>query len=464
MSNRPAALIVLSFVAVIALVAVGVAWLLRETNDDTPAAVQRTPSAGATASATPPPGSVTAGPSATASGTASATPPSIPGVETVALKPGTQASIGYGTIVYYSEGCFGCGRPDVPSLFRAYRESSGTLKTDDLFASVLAKVPGAYPHSFAARWELNDFVVAMCTGYCGGEGDAQPGSTLRLFHSRDGGITWTEDAAKLPVTTFLAGFVGDEVLAIAYDSPTAKPRYVELPSARDLQPPAGAGDVEVVAMGAPGVAWMRKEVGGGLVDGSGREIFAGIPGMRLARVTPLQTGWFALYANETGMLGVVYDGTGKAVRVLSWGESRYLDIDGQIPSGQLVANVELADTFGFGADAGSAVCKQQQHIYAALINWGTTATVHPISDLGDCPNGRHRFVNAIVARETVRVVTGTDCLNVRATASTTGEIRGCFADGVLLQRRLEGVTPVAGWVAVLTPSGQDGWVSEAFVK
>ncbi|MFN8508894.1 MAG: hypothetical protein U0547_15195 [Dehalococcoidia bacterium] len=463
MSNRPAALIVLSFVAVIALVAVGAAWVLRETNDDTPAAVQRTPSA--QASATPPPGSATAGPSATASGTPSATLPTIPGVETVALKPGTQSSIGYGSIVYYSEGCFGCGRPDVPSLFRAYRESSGALKTDDLFASVLAKVPGAYPHSFAARWELNDFVVAMCTGYCGGEGEAQPGSTLRLFHSRDGGITWTEDAAKLPATTFLAGFVGDEVLAIAYDSLAAKPRYILLPSARELQPPASAGEVEAVAVGAPGVAWVRKEVGGGLVDASGRDVLPGVPGMRLARVTPLQTGWFALYAsNESGELGVVYDGTGKAVRALSWGRNGYLDVDGQIPSGQLVANVELADTFGFGTEAGSAVCKQQQHIYATLINWGTTATVHPIIDLGDCPNGRHRFVNAIVARETVRVVTGTDCLNVRATASTTAEIRGCYADGVLLQRRLEGVTPVAGWVAVLTPSGQNGWVSEAFVK
>jgi len=464
MGNRPAALIVLSFVAVIGLVAVGAAWLLREASDDTRAAVHRTPSASPGASATAPPGSATAGPSATASGTATAAPPTIPGVETVALKPGTQASIGYGSIVYYSEGCFGCGRPHIPSLSRAYRESSGTLKTDDLFASVLAKVPGAYPHAFAARWELNDFVVAMCTGYCGGEGEAQPGSTLRLFHSRDGGITWTEEPAKLPVTSFLAGFVGDEVLATAYDSPTAKPRYVLLPSGKDVQPPAAAGDVEPVAVGAPGVAWIRKAVGGGLVDASGRDILPGVPGMRMARVTPLQTGWFAIYSNETGEIGVVYDGTGKAVRALSWGPSRYLNVAGQVPAGQLVANIELADTFGFGVDAGSAVCKQQQHIYATLINWGTTATVHPIIDLGDCPNGRHRFVNAIVARETVRVVTGSDCLNVRATASTTAEIRGCYADGVLLQRRLEGVTPVAGWVAVLTPSGQSGWVSEAFVK
>jgi hypothetical protein len=68
-----------------------------------------------------------------------------------------------------------------------------------------------------------------------------------------------------------------------------------------------------------------------------------------------------------------------------------------------------------------------------------------------------------VAREVVRVTTGADCLNVRAEPAATAAVHGCFADGVLLYRRFEGVTPAAGWIAVVTPGGESGWVNESYV-
>ncbi len=141
----------------------------------------------------------------------------------------------------------------------------------------------------------------------------------------------------------------------------------------------------------------------------------------------------------------------------------FADLRGsQLPTGLLVGNVQLESPFGFGVDGHSDACKETQPIYAALVNWNT-GTIHPIIELGDCSNGGHKFVNAIVARPTVRVNTGADCLNLRAEPTTTSPTLGCFADGVLLPRQLDGAPPpVPGWLPVLSPDFQTtGWVAEA---
>ncbi len=143
------------------------------------------------------------------------TPSSDPlaGVQIVDLQPGTQATIGYDTVVYYSTGCAQCGRPRIPNLFRLYRDSAGQLITDDLFGPLLAKA-GGYPNSVAADWDYGHLLVQVCaTGYCGGEGDPSPDATIRLFRSRDGGVTFTEEPATgFPIESSLIGFVGDEAI------------------------------------------------------------------------------------------------------------------------------------------------------------------------------------------------------------------------------------------------------------
>ena len=158
----------------------------------------------------------------------------------------------------------------------------------------------------------------------------------------------------------------------------------------------------------------------------------------------------------------MYDGTGALVRVLQW--DQFVDLRGQLPSGHFFGNVELPAPFGFGVEGGSAACKQNQPVYASLINWAT-ATVHPIINFGDCPpNSGHIFINAVLSRLVARVTTGTDCLNVRAEPRADSASLGCFADGVLLYVRGDGPPPVVpGWLPVVTPSLESGWVSDEFV-
>lgn len=386
------------------------------------------------------------------------------GAESVVLQPGEPVGLGYGSVAYTSVGCYACGRPRIPNLFRTYRDSAGQLHTDDLLGPLLAST-GGYPNSIAADWERGHFVVLVCArGYCGGEGDPSADALVRVFRSRDGGITWREEPATgLEPAAFLAGFANGEVIVIATQRRGAE--YVEThflwPSLTPLVAPAAAGPAAPIPGRDGALAWRAFDVGGALYDQSGAVLLPGSPGRYLASVLAIGPSWLAQYvpAGAAGETAAVFDGTGRLVRALT-GLS-FFDLRGQLPSGQLVANVELANP---PAPPGASACKQQQPVYAALVNWGTTGTVHPIAEFATCePNQGHTFVNAIVAREVVRVATGADCLNVRAEPATTAAVHGCFADGVLLYRRFEGVTPAAGWIAVVTPGGESGWVNESFV-
>jgi len=84
--------------------------------------------------------------------------------------------------------------------------------------------------------------------------------------------------------------------------------------------------------------------------------------------------------------------------------------------------------------------------------------------LGGCDDGPVGL-HALLARSVLRVATGDDCLNVRTEPSTTAASLGCFADGVLLGLRGDGPPPVvAGWLPVVTPALEPGWVAEEFVE
>jgi hypothetical protein len=380
------------------------------------------------------------------------------------------ATIGYDTVVYYSVGCFGCGRPRIPNLYRYYLDNSGNAQTDDLFGPLLART-GGYPASVAADWEHGQLLVKICaTGYCGGETDPSPDASVRVFRSLDGGVTFTEETSLgLPVESFLVGFANGEAIVGAAERHGLefRLRYYLYPSGKELTPPAQAGRATPVADPAIGIGWRNTDSGAGYFDSTGKLLIPGGVGKRLVNIIPLIVGRLAWWLDGTGGQSFgVYDGTGKLVRVLTWPEHGYIDMRGQFASGQLYANVELAAPFGFGVDGGSAACKQNQPVYASLINWGTTATIDPIIEFGECgPNQGHVFINEMLARSVARVTTGGDCLNVRAEPRSDSASLGCFADGVLLALHLgpDGPPPAAGWLRVVTPSLEAGWVSEQFV-
>ena len=211
-------------------------------------------------------------------------------VETVPLKVGMQASIGYDTVVYYSVGCFACGRPQIPSLYRYYLDNSGKPHADDLFGPLLART-GGYPSSVAADWEHGLLLVKVCaTGYCGGETDPSPDAEVRVFRSRDGGVTFTEETSPgLPVESFLVGFAGDQAIVGAAERHGLDfgIRYYLYPSGKELVAPTQAGVATPVADPAVGIGWRNTDSGAGYFDSSGKLLIPGGPGKRLIGIIPL---------------------------------------------------------------------------------------------------------------------------------------------------------------------------------
>ena len=391
----------------------------------------------------------------------------IGGLDPPVLRPGTQSSIRNDTVVYYSTGCFACGRPRVPNLFRFYRDAEGKAHTDDLLGALLAR-EGGYPTTFLGDWEHGRLLVGICTiGSCGGEGDPSPDARMKLFASRDGGITWNEQPPDLQPGAFLLGNAGNEVL-VGMGSRRGLDFVVEYffyPSMRQAVPPAGIGSAEPVVGPQGELVWRTYGPGLGAFNEAGESVAGASQDRPLVQLRAMPPGWLAQWREATSPEGVfgLIDGDGDIAAAFK--HNHFGDFRGQLPSGLLYGNVELAQAFGFGVDGSSAACKQAQHIYPALVDWNA-ATVHPIAEFQDCAEGGHVFVQAIVARPVVRVNTGADCLNLRSEPSTTSQRLECFPDGVLLPVRTEGSPPtVPGWVAVLSPDLETaGWVAEEFVE
>lgn len=278
-----------------------------------------------------------------------------------------------------------------------------------------------------------------------------------------------EDASGFPITSHFRGFAPDGEAVVSATEKQGQ-EYVErfflYPSGAPLVAPRAAG--RATPQGDPdvGVGWLNWDPGNGYYDSDGKLLVPGGGGKRLVRVLAQGDSKrlaFWVGSGEQIFTGL-YDGTGKLVKVLVW--KGFLDLDGQLPNGQLYGTIGLPGPFGFGLDGGSAACKQESGAYyASLIDWNR-GTIHPVHELGDCPPGQgHGFFQAIVPRAALRVATDGDCLNVRKEPSTSAESIGCFADGVLLGVRGDGASPVApGWRAVVTPGLEAGWAAEEFLQ
>jgi hypothetical protein len=286
---------------------------------------------------------------------------------------------------------------------------------------------------------------------------------VALYESLDGGVTWAEQEAKVPVESFLTGVAKDGLIvgSIKRRGLESTIEYSLHPSGQPLTPPTGVGSATPYPDREGAIGWLSTSAPGGFFTNDGTLLVPPSPDMRLVRVLYLGGGRLAQWISDRTQVFGMFHGTGELAGAFR--DDQYADFRGQLPDGLLYGNVELAETFGFGVDGGSDACKASQHIYPALVNW-TTGSIHPIHELGDCVEGRHKFVNAMLSQAVVRVVTGADCLNVRKDPTTLAESLGCYADGVLLMQRFEGVSAqVEGWLPVLTAASEPGWVAEEFV-
>ena len=399
-----------------------------------------------------------------------------------ALSVGMQGALGYDTVLYYSTGCFACGRPQVPNLFRRYLDQAGNEHTDDLFAPLASY--GGYPHSFAADWSRGDLWVALCThGYCGGETEPSGEPVERLMHSADGGVTW-EDKGTMTVDTFLYGAFGKDVLEATLTDGRASYRFAEsgqqLSAPRtDLRmTPQVVPGASADGSGEPGIVWQGIAAdgtsNGRFYDLNGEPLVSG-PSAHSALLAKTAQGFLMSWQDVAGgpqLVGYLDD----SEHVLSswkWSESHegqtYLTVAGQLTSGLLYGTALLPDFFGFGTDGSERGDQAHGRMYPieGVFLKLDSSTVHPIIGLSFGLTGNSSpFIVHMDQGPVRRVATGSDCLNVREATNLQAKTLGCFADGVLLrltsdpQVEVEGIT----WVGVRTPDGQAGWVSGAYLE
>jgi hypothetical protein len=326
---------------------------------------------------------------------------------------------------------------------------------------------------------MSQIVVVSCPETrCRATGVGGWAGQFDVYGSEDGGMKWHSypptPHSSVPAMSFPHAITTDGVLMSEFVGRSADEsiawRFYLHPGGQEITAPAPRVSPRVV----PGVGliweWDGTENRGytpfPTYDEAGGTIkqTALTPAMQarlIARTADGSTYATWLYVKDraadphpvTGYFGRV-DSSGKPIALFTPGvvvlTNRELYLAG---TDLLLTNVRLPGTNG------------PFDVPAALVDL-KTGLVEPVRDLGGGLSGnQHPRVSGAVTGPVFRVVSGSDCLNVRQDPSVTATTRGCFKDGVLLADR--GQSTVSGaitWVAVSTPSGGPGWASTEFLE
>jgi hypothetical protein len=412
------------------------------------------------------------------------TPVAVGGVETIAgaqvkqLKMGPEAPLPKDLVVYVFPAPYATDA-NPALLWREYRDAKGEIRRDDLFANLKTQLGPVAIVSWVGDERMGQIVVVSCPAeHCHGTGVGGWAGEFDVYRSIDGGITWSSypptPNSSVPAMSFPDAVTSDGVLMSQF---TGRDQDESIIWRFYLHP----GGQEVAAP-APRVT-PRIVPGFGLVwewDGTENKGYAPFPNydgtgamITQAALTPAmqahligRTADGSAYAKwqyvkdraadphpVTVYLGRV-DSKGKPIELFT---SAPIDLTVyRLPflaaTDLLLTNVDLHATSGFD-------------VPAALVDL-RTGLVEPVRDLsGGLTGSQQPLVVGALPGPVLRVVTGSDCLNVRQNPSATATTRGCFKDGVLLADR--GQTTVADgatWVAVTTPLGDPGWASSDFLE
>jgi len=371
-------------------------------------------------------------------------------------------------------GCFQCDGPGT-GLIRVFKLTDGEIVVQQLFSAGRRYFPDKPGSAFEANgvvipttrvatvggtiseedpyitgWAVSDFgdtlIVSVCVrGFCGGglSGLSDDAQTI-LYHSADGGITWSE------LATFDAGVwvvdidLQDRALVAQWTDPDPN-----IPASFFFEPghePVLRPDVvtertfptvdgDQVVWGSAGT-WY-------LPDGS---IVLSMPGEHSdggLMYGSIGGGPVAMFVDDPEADLEVYDGKSDSIERFIVPEM--WSIAGWAAGPQLFGNISYT----------------LESVPAILFD--KNGFVSPITEPFLDPNfekGRNRVIAVLI--NPAAVVSGTgSCLNVRADPSVESTILDCVPDGVILHL----VVPDQGngWLLVTSPTGAKGYASGEFL-
>jgi DNA-binding CsgD family transcriptional regulator len=282
-------------------------------------------------------------PTANASSTPVPLPQILAGKEIIALEIGPELQFPENTVLIAALGCAPCGAP-ANGLVRVYRDSSGTVRVDDLLdverfglpTRIIDSPEGARQAppqvvGMAVSADGSEMFVALCArGNCltveGPPADAE--STI--FHSRDGGLTW-EAIGTQPRVRILAGVVGPGsvlVGSIAEGEPFLK--FSVLPGGEIVEPPVSDRVVWPVVLDNGELLWNVEQRSILHGDGSPHIDISDVPREEFS------VRQFVGNADRTRAIGVIDYQGGVLTYLLELGSgapSRALSANGQILAG-----------------------------------------------------------------------------------------------------------------------------------
>lgn len=394
-------------------------------------------------------------------------------------------------VLYVASGCTQCDSP-ATGLDRVWRDAKGELHTDRLFdrSTPAAQSNTGYITSMAVSGDGSRIVIGTCEGaYCGGVANVASGAKVLFHASDDGGITWrpfgmVDGGAWVVAPGQTAG--SPAIARRTYQKPDATWawEFVQLPGGQHVDSVASASISDqftlrfgetVLYRGADRTSlWNLQDASNPafsielpagadlqnafMIAGSSRHLWAaefvqegkqgrwlGIMDQRYGRpakifgytagVSPLLLTYFTANASAS-------PATSSAIALNAW-----------------MPRSALGDRSATGGAYVPAVLDLETGTVRAFRELIPRATTGGVAGAGD-----RTHILGVATGAFVQVKGAGDCLNVRSAPSTSAQVLGCFADGVLLRqtgeaRDADGIR----WLGVTTLAGAQGWASAEFL-